>query len=374
MPFRYLQIIHHETLPMKAPVILLLIALFFTACVTPSNDGGENQSSDQGEWNSKLPASFFEQGEESLASSGVTNLRNPSRKDPLSNGDEEQKKIYPQYHSQYNFLRADRTLTLPAEMSDIAGLSLSPDGYSLIALNYKDGDIHYIDKWRGDYEYGVRFKHRGRYEGIEAVRNDVFIVKENGSIVHVSELDSEKPKTKTFNTPLNAKFAVQGLTYHPIRNELLLACQGNDGDRAFDDSESIYVFDLDSKELFRQPMFLIEDQAIFDYLNQQRPPLEEGDELFYKPPTEKPFEPSAIAIHPRTDELFLISASSMLLVILSEDGDLLHAERLDPFLFTEPEGMCFDLDGTLYISSKGGRGSTGKIHLFSPQFRNRHPS
>ena len=369
-----MQIIHHETLPMKAPVIFLICSIFFTACVTPPSDGDENEASAQGEWNSKLPASFFEQGEQDLASSGITNLRNPSHKDPLDEKEGDGPKIFPEYHSQYNFLRPDRTLYLPAELSEIAGLSISPDGRSLIALNHKDGDIHYIDKWRGDLEYSVRFKHRGRYKGIETVRHDVFIVKENGSVVHVSELGAEKPKTKTFNTPLNAKFAVHGLTYHPIRNELLLACQGNDGDRAFDDSESIYVFDLESKELFRQPMFLIEDQAIFDYLRQQGPPLEEGDELFYTPPKEKPFEPSAIAIHPQTDELFLISASSMLLVILSEDGELRHAERLDPFLFDEPEGMCFDLDGTLFISSKGGRGVSGKILLFDPQRINRHPS
>ena len=358
---------------MKAPVIFLFAILFFNACISPTNEGEENPVDEQGEWDSKLPANFFEQGEGDSPSNGVTNLRNPSQKDPLdkANG---KTKTFPPYNLNYNFLRASRTLTLPIELNDIAGLSLSPDGHSLIALNYMDGDIHYIDKWKGEYERSIRFKHRGKYKGIEAVRNDIFIVKENGTIVHVSELNTDKPKTKIFNTPLNSKFAVHGLTYNPTRNELLLACQGNDGDEAFDDSKSIYVFDLDSKELFRQPMFLIEDQDIFDYLNQYRPPIEEGDELFYKPPANKPFEPSAIAIHPRTGELFLISSNSMLLVILSEEGKLQHAERLDPFLFNEPEGMCFDLDGTLYISSKGGRGSTGKIHLFSRMARNRHPS
>ena len=375
MPFRYLHTFHHECTTMKAPVTFLLIFLSFHACISPNNEGEGNQSADQGEWNSQLPDHFFSQEEgdspsEESPVNGVTHIRDPNLKDPLDSQD----KFFPLYKPNYNFLRANRTLSLPVELDDIAGLSLSPDGRSLIALNYKDGDIYYIDKWSGEFENSIRFKHRGKYKGIEAVRSDVFIVKENGSIVHVTELGADKPKTKTFDTPLNAKFAVHGLTYHPIRNELLLACQGNDGDQAFDDSKSIYVFDLDSEELFRQPMFLIEDRDVFAYLNQYRPPIEEGDELFYTPPVDKPFEPSAIAIHPRTDELFMVSASSMVLVILSEDGRLLHAERLDPFLFNEPEGMCFDLDGTLYISSKGGRGVTGKILLFSQQSRNWHPS
>lgn len=358
---------------MKAPVFCFLALSFLASCVSPTNER-DNQTEDQGEWNSKLPDNFFDEQEQDTEGGGLTNLRNPSQKDPIPKDGKREPKKFPEYHSNYNFLRSDRTLVLPDELSDIAGLSLSPDGRSLVALNYKDGDIHYINKWNGDLEHSVRFKRRGNYKGIEAVRNDVFIIKENGTVYHISELDSDKPKTKSFNTPLNVKFAIQGLTYHPIRNELLIACQGNDGDEAFDDSKSIYVFDLDSKQLFRQPMFLIEDQDIFDYLNQYQPPLEEGDELFYKPPKEKPFKPSAIAIHPRTDELFLISSYNMMLIILSEEGKLLHAEKLDPFLLVEPEGMCFDMDGTLYISSKGSKGSTGKIHRFSQLARSRHPS
>ena len=254
------------------------------ACVSPSNEERENVN-EQGEWSDALPSRFFDQQNNTAQPNTLTNLRDPDQKDSLEGAP----RTFAPYPIAYNLLRADRSLSLPEKLGNIAGLSTSPDGRSLVALNYKDGDIHYINMWNGELEKSVRFKRRGQYKGIESVRNDIFIIKENGSVFHVSELHTGKPKTKVFNTHLNAKYAVHGLAYHPFRNELLLACQGNDGDEAFDNSKSIYVFDLDSKEVFRQPMFLIEDQDIIDFMNQFKSPEEEGDELFYQPALEKTF-------------------------------------------------------------------------------------
>lgn len=357
--------------PMKVAFSFIFSITIVSGCVMPANENG-GSGSDDDEWNEELPAHFYDQ-QKDYADAYVTDLRDPTKKDFEEGKDEREIRTFKRFGMRYNLLRADDVLLLPKELSDINGLSLSPDGYSLNAINYRDGELHYFNRWDGALERSVRFKRRGKYKGIEAVRNAVFVVKENGTIVHISELESDKPDTETFNTPLNAKYKVQGMTYNPIQNELLLVCQGNGGDDVFDDSKSIYVFDLDSKELLRQPMFLIEDQDIVDYLNYFKP-KQEGDELFYDLPSSKPFEPSAISIHPKTNDIYVVSAASMQLLILSEEGELLYVEQLDPFLFNHPEGMCFDDEAKLYISSKGSKGETGKVLIFSPQRTNRYPS
>ena len=351
-------------------ILLLLSFCILPSCLTPSDKDGNGVPDDE-DWNEKIPDELFEENEDRI---GITHLRNPTEMDIIEKESGTGRKHFDKYDSSYDLLHADETINLPAELSDITGLSIAPEGDGLIATNFRDGEIHFID-FDGELDKTTWFKRRGKYTGIEAVRSDIFIAKENGSIFHISELHSTKPKRKVFNTLLNAKHKVHGLCYNPIQNELLLVCQGNGDDKSTGESKSIFAFDLDRKELLRQPLFFIENEDIMDYLEYFHPKTEDdGEALFYDIPVTKPFIPSAIAIHPSTDEIYLVSSSSMQLVILSDDGDLLYVEQLDPFVFSRPEGMCFDLDGTLYMSSKGGKGSSGKIMRFDPQRRNRHPS
>lgn len=362
---------------MKSPLsfVFLLFCIAISGCLSPP-DKNDNGIPDDEEWDNKLPKRLFE---ENAGTVGLTHLRNPSEVDMID-GDGERdgtgKKHFDRYRMSYNMLEPDETINLRVDLDDITGLSMAPDGDGLIATNFRDGEIHYLSFY-GELDGSVWFKRRGKYTGIEAVRDDIFVVKENGTIFHISELHSDKPKRKVFNTLLNNKHKVHGLCYHPVQNELLLVCQGNGGNGATGESKSIFVFDLDRKELLRQPMFFIEDKDIIAYLDYFRPETEEeedGDALFYDVPTTKSFVPSAIAIHPSSDEIFLISSSSMQLIVLSEDGELLYVEQLDPFVFSRPEGMCFDVDGTLYITSKGGPGKSGKIMRFDRSRRNWHPS
>ena len=93
---------------MKVPVICFLAALFLSSCVSPTNERDQT-SDEQGEWNSKLPDNFFDEQEES-SQGGVTNLRDPDQKDPLTAKKKREAKFFPEYNVNYNFLRADRTL------------------------------------------------------------------------------------------------------------------------------------------------------------------------------------------------------------------------------------------------------------------------
>ena len=68
------------------------------------------------------------------------------------------------------------------------------------------------------------------------------------------------------------------------------------------------------------------------------------------------FRPSAIAIHPLTDEIYITSSVGKLLVVLDREGLISDVHALNPALFRQPEGICFSPEGDLYISNEGKEG------------------
>jgi uncharacterized protein YjiK len=64
------------------------------------------------------------------------------------------------------------------------------------------------------------------------------------------------------------------------------------------------------------------------------------------------FNPSAIAVHPKTGETYILSASNRLLAIY-EKGILIDIFPLPSEIFYKPEGLAFAENGDLYISSEG---------------------
>ena len=65
------------------------------------------------------------------------------------------------------------------------------------------------------------------------------------------------------------------------------------------------------------------------------------------------FKPSALAIHPRSGNLYILASVGKTLIVLGEDNRILHVELLDPELFPQPEGLAFSDEGHLLISSEG---------------------
>ena len=65
------------------------------------------------------------------------------------------------------------------------------------------------------------------------------------------------------------------------------------------------------------------------------------------------FKPSALAVHPITGELFVLSSVLKVLVVLAEDGSITAVLPLDGELLEQPEGMAFLPNGDLFISSEG---------------------
>ncbi|MEO6905999.1 MAG: SdiA-regulated domain-containing protein, partial [Ginsengibacter sp.] len=78
------------------------------------------------------------------------------------------------------------------------------------------------------------------------------------------------------------------------------------------------------------------------------------------------FNPSAIAIHPITHEIYLLSTKdNKCMAVYNRDGKLISFQSIDSDLMPQPEGICFSPDGKLYISSEGKKGDPGNLFEFN---------
>jgi uncharacterized protein YjiK len=64
------------------------------------------------------------------------------------------------------------------------------------------------------------------------------------------------------------------------------------------------------------------------------------------------FKPSAIAVHPQTGEVFILSSVDHVLISCDENGNVTGYALLDAGLFRQPEGIAFFPNGDMLIANE----------------------
>lgn len=266
------------------------------------------------------------------------------------------------YYFVYDTGTSDHDFRLAGELTEISGISLSPDGRYLLAVNDEKGIVFFLDKNTGDIHRELSFGEPGDYEGVEAVGEMIYVLRSDGTIYEISLTDGKDFTTRVFPTSLDDDHNVEGLAYDPARQRLLLACKKNTVDgRSSKDIKAIYAFDLNRMRLSETPVLLIDRKEIaFGE--------EAVMEAWWPDALRKSFGPSGLAVDPDSGRLYLLSSPGKLLLVLNPSGQVISIQKLDKKFFRQPEGICFGQDGTLYISSEGNakKRIKGEILAFQP--------
>ncbi len=266
------------------------------------------------------------------------------------------------YNFPYNLKKPDTTCFLDRKLVEISGLSLTPDSTQLVCINDEMGRIFYLDKNTGELLSSFEFGTAGDYEGLEYVNGKCYVIKNNGTLF---VFDPATYHVEIKNTFLTSANNVEGLSYWPKRNRLLIACKGSpSGKHQYKKSKAIYDFDIAEMKLKKKPMFLITKEKIKDFIANTNATgitakflkeIQINDALS--------FAPSGIAVHPFSQNIYILSAHGNTLFVVDENGIILHIEFLSKTKFRQPEGIAIDKDGTLYISNEG-KNANGNLMRF----------
>ena len=199
-----------------------------------------------------------------------------------------------------------------------------------------------------------RFDKDGDYEGIEFVNGQMYVLRSDGDIFAVDGWPPESKDAKKYETILSTKYDTEGLAYDPTTNSLLVVCKEFAGD-GLTNHKAIYRFDLATNEMNPKPAYVIDLNTIANLIPEN--PLNRAIRRLAAPLTDMSgFKPAAIAVHPITNDLFIISSVRKLLISLNRDNTVKAVWPLPDKLFRQPEGLAFLPNGDLFISNEGGKG------------------
>jgi len=248
---------------------------------------------------------------------------------------------------------------LPHSLREISGITFSGE-HKMACIQDEKGKIYVYNLKKEDVKESIEFGTDKDYEGIALVNDTFFVLHSTGTLFEVTGFDTDSQQTKKHDTFLKKENNTEGLCYDSTTHSLLIACKGVSHKKEKEDVKEIYRFNLESDKLEKKPEYKIHLEALEKFLEEShviKPVTSDADAFF---------EPSEIAIHPFTHDIYVLSSVGKMIVVLDRNGTIKEAADFDPAFAAHPEGMTFSPAGHLFISSEG-KGSKKVILEFAPK-------
>jgi hypothetical protein len=225
-----------------------------------------------------------------------------------------------------------REFVLDDDLLEISGLALL-DSNRIGAVNDEKGDLYIVNLSDGTHT-STKFAGKGDYEELTKTDSAWFILESNGDL-HELALNSDDHKKYKFD--LEKKIEFESMVWYRKLNKLVIISKEQ---RKRRDRIVAYSFDLASREFDRKPFFHISFKDIFTKLENYNAEC----------------KPSAAAINPVNNKLYIIASVGKLLMECNMKGRIEKIYKLNPNHFPQPEGISFANNGDMYISNEGLEG------------------
>ena len=254
----------------------------------------------------------------------------------------------------YDLVKPVKSWALSDSLAEISGITFLKNE-RLIAIE----DIHPVlyEIKLGDstssiinkLEFRETDKEKFDFEDLAAIGDTVYALWSHGAIFKIIK-QKKNFTSERMKTWLKKENNTEGLAYDPISGNLLVACKDDAGlEDVKKTTRAIYEFDIKADSLRPDPFMLIKKS---DFENVA------GEKI--------DFYPAAIAVHPVSHDIFIISTKDTKCIAqFSHDGKLKAFDYLEKEMLPQPEGICFDTKGDLYISTQARHGKPPYIYKFS---------
>ena len=248
----------------------------------------------------------------------------------------------------------DKRWDLPEELEEISGLSYIKRD-QLACIQDEDGFFYIYDLKKSEIIRKDQFGEKGDYEGVEVIRDTAYVLKSNGDVYFFQLKKQDIGEVNLIKTDLKKRNDTEGLGFHGEDEELLIGCKEDPGTKKVDikKGRSVFRVEMAGKKFKKNPKYIIDAKSYNKMLEKKG--LSKKKHI--------PFKPSGIAVHPKSNYIYIIGSVGKMMVVLNPAGEIDNLIPLNPKIFWQPEGICFSPNGDLYISSEG-RGKAGYILKF----------
>jgi hypothetical protein len=143
----------------------------------------------------------------------------------------------------------------------------------------------------------------------------------------------------------NEQFEATSVCFHQESHRLFLMTSNEERTEGYS-SSSVYAYNLNQQKLNAQPLFSISGEDIEAFAIQNKLIAPHSDLSITDDTLESMnFTPSAIAVHPKTNEIYVLSRGDHSLVVFNQFGEIVNFTSLDKTTFSNPSAMTFKKNG-----------------------------
>ena len=244
------------------------------------------------------------------------------------------KKIQNNDNSRYDLFNPF-IIKLPDGLAEISGIIYYPKDTSVFAIEDEDGLLYKIYLNKNGEIKKWRFDKKHDFEDLVLHDSIFYVLISNGDIESLQFGTGDSIISNKFNFPdankKNNEF--ESLYFDDNRQQLILLCKDCEDDSK--KTVSAWGYNI-STQAYTPSVLTIDVQQVTQKLGEQKMKL----------------KPSAAAINPVTNELYVLSSINHLLIVADRNGKFKDVFELDPAIYKQAEGIAFTPAGDMIISNE----------------------
>lgn len=249
-------------------------------------------------------------------------------------------------------LKADRSFQMPEVLREISGITFLPDHANVLyAIQDEDGILFSYDISTMKLLDGFEFAKPGDYEDLATDGRFFYVLKSNGDVYSFPVAHKQDITAVKVFKGLLPKGEYESLAFNASDGKLYALCKDCQIDKK-SNGLSGYTISADPEgHLHREGKFSL-DLTVLQAL---------------EPKIKKRIKPSAMTKNRSRDEWYIISSIDKVLIVTDK---AFVPKKIVPFSrkdFEQPEGIAFDKEDNLFISSEAGNLPAGMIFQFKRQ-------